>query len=101
MFGRKLLTGQGQPRGRQLPSTTGTLDRVPCPNCGHPNDFRELEGQQLLDTGNRMTCDKCREVMIVTAIQRITLVQAKPFVPAPGTNGPTTLSPAQLQRLLR
>lgn len=104
------LRGQAPPQQAQQPKwTKGTLDRVPCPNCGKICDFRNLESQNLLDTGHRMTCEHCGRVMEVVGIQRLTLVAVRPYRPGVGGGAPglasarpaTTISHAQLQRMLK
>lgn len=92
---------------QQLPPvTTGTIDRVPCPHCGKHNNFREIDGQQLLDTGSAFQCDHCNGMMEVARIVTTKIVsvrksdvRARPGLPAPAQS--TTLSPGQAQRLLR
>ncbi len=60
---------------QQLPrSLRGTIDRVPCPHCGKPQDFRILKDEQLLDTGHQIFCDWCGYSQLVTQIQTITTV---------------------------
>jgi hypothetical protein len=55
-------------------SIRGPIDRVPCPHCNKPNDFRVLESQQLLDTGHQCFCDYCGYSMLVTQIATVKLV---------------------------
>lgn len=59
---------------QQQPSVHGPIDKVPCPSCGRPNDFRILESQQLLDTGHEVFCDHCGYSMIVTGIRQVKYV---------------------------
>jgi glutaredoxin len=66
----------------QLPQTVGPIDRVPCPHCGKTNDFRELQGQQLMDTGSGVICDHCKRVMHIAAIRQVTLVAVHANQPA-------------------
>lgn len=54
--------------------TQGTMDRVPCPHCGKPNDFRPLADQQLIDTGHEFFCDHCDNSMIVTSTRDVKLI---------------------------
>lgn len=102
----------GQKRPPQPKWTQGTVDRVPCPHCGRPNDFRELDMQQLLDTGHEVTCrgensgDGCGRLMVVAAIKILKVVAVKPSKgTAPRAQRPAgearTMSPAQLQRYLK
>jgi hypothetical protein len=106
----RLPPGQGQrrPRQQQPPSTAGPLHRVPCPHCGRGNDFRELEGQQLLDTGHKVICrgenpgEGCGQLMEVVAIQAVKMVAVKPIrVSDQQARQALTMSPAQLQRYLK
>jgi hypothetical protein len=71
------------PAGPQSPVVNGTIDRVPCPHCGHRNDFRLLREQQLLDTGHRMDCDACHRVMEVTSIRDVTVVAVRKWAGGP------------------
>jgi len=90
---------------RQPGWTHGPVERVPCPACGKPNSMVELASQQLLDTGHRITCEHCHRVMEVVAIKVITAVSVRPFdaraAAARGAAQATTISPGQLQRLLK
>lgn len=85
------------------PNTNGPAHAVPCPHCGHPNDFRELESHQV-DVGDLAACDKCDGVMKVTAKQNVVVVhvarinQKSPREKGPG--GAQTISQAQANRLL-
>jgi hypothetical protein len=101
MFGKKPQQPQQLP-----PVVSGPINRVPCPHCGKPNDFRELQQQQLLDTGHSCDCDHCGGLMVVAAIQPITMItvrksnqRPKKGIPAP--QQARTLSAAQAQRLLK
>ncbi len=67
---------------QQLPPGTGKavrgpIDRVPCPHCGKPNDFRVLQDQQLLDTGHQVFCDYCGYSCEVVQIQTMTFVAVR------------------------
>lgn len=92
---------------QQLPPvTTGTIDRVPCPHCGKHNNFREIDGQQLLDTGSAFQCDHCGGMFEVTRIVPTKIVSVRksdvrPRAGLPPAQQSTTLSAAQAQRLLR
>lgn len=55
----------------------GPIDRVPCPHCGKPNDFREMKAQHLLDTGHRMFCDHCGHSMEVVQILAVEYVAVR------------------------
>lgn len=103
----RLPPGRQQPR-QQAPCTRGTVDRVPCPNCGRPNDYRELDGQQLLDTGHRVICrgenagEGCGQLMEVVAIQVLKVVSVRPYrIAEHQRHQALTMSPAQLQRYLK
>ena len=60
-----------------LPTRQGPIDRVPCPWCGKPNDFRLLQEQMLLDTGHRCDCDYCHQSMEVAAIRPVVMVAVR------------------------
>lgn len=98
---------QRQPR-QQAPCTRGTIDRVPCPHCGRPNDFRELDGQQLLDTGHKVSCrgenpgEGCGQIMEVVAVQTLKVLAVRPIrLSEQQQRQALTMSPAQLQRFLK
>jgi len=84
---------------------TGSVDRMPCPHCGHSNDFRELDNQQCLDTGHEMSCDRCHRMMVITGIRVVKIMQARAIRdgvvrrPALGPAQSTTISYEQLKRL--
>jgi hypothetical protein len=94
------------------PTTGGPIHAVTCPHCGHRNDFRTLQEEQLLDTGAVADCDKCTRLMEVVRIQPVTLVSVRkaranaqrtmlPQSRQPATRQATTLSPAATRKLLR
>ncbi len=97
---------QGQPR--RAPQTHGPIESVPCPHCGKRLDFRDLQSQQLLDTGHKIICDHCHRVVIVAALRQITLVALQPSNEASRHGLPsarpaqqaTTIGPAALRKLL-
>jgi hypothetical protein len=78
---------------------------MPCPHCGKPNDFRELDNVQCLDTGSTMVCDHCNRKMVICVIRVIKVMQAKPIRdgevvrPALGAAPATTISYRDLRRL--
>ena len=93
------------------PTTNGPINAVRCPRCGKTNDFRDMQSQQLLDTGVIVDCDACGGHMEVVAIRPITIVTVRaaqanngvtrvhqPRVPPP--RQATTLSPSQTRKLL-
>lgn len=96
------------------PSTNGPVHAVHCPHCGRPNDLRELDSQNLLDTGSEIVCSPvegqrntghCGRVFIVTRIQMIKAIQVVPSNRQPRQGAPAaqparTVAPGFLQRLL-
>lgn len=106
---KQLPPGPGRQQQAQAKTTHGPIDRVPCPHCGKPLDFRQLNAQQLLDTGHKVSCDYCKNMMAVAGIHAVQLVVVRPdtgtSVAVAGRSAParqaTTMSPAQAQRLLR
>jgi hypothetical protein len=104
---RRLPPGQQrQARPQQPPWTHGPIERVPCPHCGHANDFRELHSEQLLDTGHEIDCGHCGRMMEVTAMRQITVIAVRPISAhgggaQRGRAQATTIGHAQLNRLLR
>lgn len=89
-----------------LPSTTkGVEHAVPCPYCGHPNDFREL-AEHRYEQGDMAICDKCNGVMEVAGKQQVTVIhlRKRPELkaqPRSGVRQATTISHGQVRRLLR
>lgn len=79
----------------QLPGTLttvqGPLHAVPCPHCGGFNDLREMQAQQLLDTGHRFLCDHCERSMEVLSIRPVTVVVVRKSQDL-GTIGPGGLA---------
>jgi hypothetical protein len=70
-------------------------------------DLRELQAQQLMDTGSEVECDKCKYLCIIVAIQPIVYVTVRPTrrrsasaQPQQALRQATTISQAQAQRLL-
>lgn len=87
------------------PSTKGPQHAVPCPHCGHPNDFRELQ-EHRVEVGDFAACDKCNGVMEVTAMQPVMVVHVRRRTDMKAqrpqrVGQSTTLSPQQARRLLR
>jgi uncharacterized Zn finger protein len=96
------LPGQTAQQAPQPKWSKGTIERVACPNCGRVNDFRELHQQQLLDTGHKVICESCGRLMEVVAIKVVTLIAVRPVLDTgPSANQARTISPGQLQRLLK
>lgn len=78
------------PQTPTAPQTTGgPINRVPCPHCGHHNDCRLLNEQNLLEAGHKIDCDRCHRFILVLSVQPIVWVQVRqlPGV-APGHNPP-------------
>lgn len=87
-----------------IPSTTqGAIEKVPCPHCGQPNDFTELNEHQA-DRGDTAICDKCDGVMQIVRKQQVTIVTVRRVnqrVPKQGGVGQaSTISGAQARRML-
>lgn len=105
---------QGRRPAAPPPTTNGPVHAVACPHCGRPNDLRELENQNLLDTGSEIVCGPvdgqpntghCGRVFVVTRIQMIKAVQVAPLntqarrgQPAP--QPARTVGPGGLRKLL-
>lgn len=102
LFGKQITRGPA-------PQTQGVIHAVPCPHCGKPNDFRELDSQQLLDTGHEVECDACHRTMQVAQINVVKVLSVRPVAGAPvrtpqhmrPAQQATTISPAQLNKLLK
>lgn len=97
------------------PTTNGPIHSVRCPHCGKGNDFRDMQSQQLLDTGAVVECDFCKRFQVVVGVKPITVItvrqasqqeiagatRANPGQNLPPPRRPTTLSPAATRKLLR
>lgn len=89
-----------------LPTTTkGAEHAVPCPYCGHPNDFREL-AEHRYEKGDMAICDKCNGVMEVQGKTQVIVIHVRKrpelrAAPRSGVRQSTTISPQQVRRLLR
>jgi hypothetical protein len=60
-------------------ATSGVINRVPCPHCGKPNDFRPLKAQMLLIEEANFDCDYCHKVMQYMGTRKmevITVIQS-------------------------
>lgn len=58
-------------------TTSGPANAVPCAHCGVPQDFRDLEGQSLLDTGHVVVCDDCGRRSEIVGVQQATIVRLR------------------------
>lgn len=56
----------------QPPMVQGPIDRVPCPHCGKPNNFRRVD--ELLEVGNRFACDHCKRPMQIAGIRDVRFI---------------------------
>lgn len=72
------------------PSVNGPIEKVPCPHCGKPNDFRELaesddkelastgdvdgSGNQVPEPGQIVLCDHCEMRMEISGVRTMTFV---------------------------
>lgn len=61
-----------------MPTSSGPIHAVVCPYCGQANDLRDLQSQQLLDTGSGVVCDKCHMTAEVAQILPVTFVSLRP-----------------------
>jgi hypothetical protein len=96
------------------PTTGGPVNAVRCPHCGRPNDLRELDTQNLLDTGSEIVCGPvdgqpntghCGRLFVVVRIQLIKAVQVAPSNNQarrghPDPQPARTVGPGMLRRLL-
>ncbi len=102
--------------GQRVPPTThGPVDQVPCPHCGKPNDLRELDSQQLLDTGHEIVCGPlegrppighCGRVFTVAGIRMVKVIVVRPSQAQPRrqlapSQPARTIGPGLLRRLLK
>lgn len=82
-----------QPANPQHKTTQGVVHAVPCPWCGHKNDFRVLAdaesgsskdrsvsgwGSQGMETGAKVDCDHCGGFSKILAIEQLTVVKLVP-----------------------
>jgi len=96
------MSQQQLPSDRSAKTTQGPIDRVPCPWCSKPNDYRIMQSQQLLDTGGEHFCDYCGHSMIVVAIRTIEVVAVKRDPSGKRSQTPTTRrAQAQAQQQAR
>jgi NAD-dependent SIR2 family protein deacetylase len=58
----------------------GPIDRVPCPACGKPNNFRRVD--EMLEVGNLFTCDHCKKPMQIAGVRDVRFVAVRR--PGPG-----------------
>ena len=100
---------------RVSPTTHGTVDQVPCPHCGKPNDLRELDGQQLLDTGHDIVCGPldgqlnvghCGRLFTVVGIRMVKVIVVRqshdqPRREAAPAQAARTIGGGMLRRLLK
>lgn len=67
-----------QHHGQQPRSTKGTVDKVPCPWCGQPNNFTDImkgyAGQGMVDAGDDVRCDHCDGEMHIMGVAEITVI---------------------------
>lgn len=66
--------------GQAHPTVAGAIDGVPCPHCGKKNDLRNLESEQLLDTGHQMFCDYCQRSMEVVSMRVVKVITVRKTV---------------------
>ena len=99
---------QQLPPGAQ-PVQRGPINACPCPHCGKPNDWRDLQAQQLLDNGSTAVCDHCGGNQQVMQIQPVTMLAVRKAPHSSINRGAdarpaaqaTTLSPGQMRKLLK
>lgn len=99
---------------RQPPTVNGPVHHVPCPHCGRPNDLRELDSQNLLDTGAEIICSSvdgsagtghCGRLFMVSAVRIVKFVVVVPLHKVvrqglPAAEPARAVAPGLLQRLL-
>jgi hypothetical protein len=61
-------------------ATKGAVHAVPCPYCGHKNDFRKFVGTSEdwgtfgLEPGSTFSCDKCKRISIVKKVAKVMVI---------------------------
>lgn len=91
------------PKQQIPPVTQGPMHAVPCPHCGAPNDFRELESHKA-EPGDTAACDACDGVMQITAMQPVTIVRVRKIerkMARQRVGQATTIGQGQVRKLLR
>jgi NAD-dependent SIR2 family protein deacetylase len=63
------------------PMVQGPIDRVPCPHCGKPNNFRRVD--EMLENGNIFSCDYCKKQMQICGVKDVRFVAVR----KPGAGG--------------
>jgi len=55
----------------------GPIEAVPCPHCAQPNDFREIDDENVTSIGERdeghgekVICDRCQKTMEIVQVRR-------------------------------
>lgn len=81
------------------PVTSGAIHQVPCPHCAKPNDFRDLQKDQLLEPGTKAVCDECGHNMQVVRVLPTTIVAVRKAAPSSiNPAGAQASAPAQPAR---
>lgn len=62
------------------PQTNGPIHKVPCPHCGKPQDFRELNTQEgtTIYPGTECFCDDCGWGIVIAGVQKVTVLSLTP-----------------------
>jgi hypothetical protein len=65
--------------------TKGQLEGAPCPWCGKPQDFRDLD--YGMEVGAQIQCESCHRHYEIARIKPITIVWLRRFQGRPGFPG--------------
>jgi hypothetical protein len=57
----------------------GPIHAVPCPWCGKPNNFKNLQEAigATFEAGNQCWCDHCHHLIVVTKVVPVTVVAVR------------------------
>lgn len=55
-------------------TTSGPLHAVPCAHCGAKQDARELDAQQLIETGQGLVCDNCKRTSTIVGVRQTKVI---------------------------
>lgn len=77
-----------RPKNAPPQPTQGPLQKVPCPFCATPMDFRahvDAErggtgwGEQGLERGAQVDCDRCGHTSQIVDMQTVTIIKLQPI----------------------
>jgi len=86
-----------------LKTCDGPIHAVPCPWCGKPNDFREIDGAiaALFEGGAYFECDSCHKLMDIVKVVQVKIVQVRQSKKTHNSNLPPNAAQPGAVRLRR